>query len=228
MAIMTPASEGTCRLLTIAPELRNKIYELAFTGDDASGKMVDPFEASPPSKNLLLACRQTYEEARGIQRTAYRAYWSTTRFLVDNVIPCRENLNFTDGDLAHVQHVKLRTPRSHLVFIQSSRSRADMRFDLEIARGIRWIDDPVLVLTRCADGKWWCTSVKDQPVTENEAYCFRAIRYDRVWYEAGNAEAKAKRMEPPFKPITKKELLVLHSPRQSRMKSRRADHEGGT
>lgn len=67
-----------CRLLTLPPELRNSIWELAFT----SPPSVDVLDTSPPSKSLLLACRQIYAEAKCLYNTQFRLYWSTTLFTI--------------------------------------------------------------------------------------------------------------------------------------------------
>ena len=47
----------------IAPEIRNHIYELALTTSDPDTE-VNLLEAEPPSKALLLTCRQVYDEVK--------------------------------------------------------------------------------------------------------------------------------------------------------------------
>ena len=59
-------------LLKLAAELRNTIYELAFTPDhDDDSIGVELVEATGPSKALLLTCREIYDEARGIHKQAH-------------------------------------------------------------------------------------------------------------------------------------------------------------
>ncbi|KAK4619601.1 hypothetical protein CLAFUW4_11275 [Fulvia fulva] len=70
------------RLLALPGELRNTIYELVFTSDNADGK-VDVRDASPPPKALLLTCKQVYNETRRIHRDAHRKYWKETTFVLD-------------------------------------------------------------------------------------------------------------------------------------------------
>lgn len=67
-----------CRLLSLAPELRNRIYELAF--DELSDGPVDLLNTKPPSRPLLLTCRAIHAEAGPIYKHAYRQYWSTNHF----------------------------------------------------------------------------------------------------------------------------------------------------
>ncbi|KAK4628634.1 uncharacterized protein CLAFUR5_04634 [Fulvia fulva] len=74
-----------CRLLQLPAELRNTIYELAFTPDHHEDEDVDLFEAKPPTNALLTACSQTYNEAAQIYKEAYRKYWTTTPFRITSV-----------------------------------------------------------------------------------------------------------------------------------------------
>ncbi|KAK5678614.1 hypothetical protein LTS10_009058 [Elasticomyces elasticus] len=72
------SDQSQCRLFTLPAELRNGIYELAFTVD-----MEEPIEllsAVPPANSLILTCRRVYDEAAGIYRGAYRAFWTVGHF----------------------------------------------------------------------------------------------------------------------------------------------------
>ncbi|KAK4496208.1 hypothetical protein PRZ48_012188 [Zasmidium cellare] len=70
-----------CLLLDKLPaELRNRVWEFAFAPDDDSE--VELAEATPPSKNLLLTCRQIYDESYGLYQPAYRDYFRTTKFRI--------------------------------------------------------------------------------------------------------------------------------------------------
>lgn len=68
-------------LQTIPAELRNNIYELAFTSDQEGP--IEFCKAAPPSNALLLACKQIHNEAVQIYRAAYHRYWSTSEFVID-------------------------------------------------------------------------------------------------------------------------------------------------
>lgn len=93
-------SEGLpppCRFLDKLPaELRNNVYELALCSaaeEENQIRIAIPNSAAqppglhlcyarPPSKNLLLTCREIYHEARGIYKCHYRQFWQTTRFFI--------------------------------------------------------------------------------------------------------------------------------------------------
>jgi len=70
--------QSGCRLLLLAPELRNSIYELVF--DESSDSPVDLRHTNPPSRALLLTCRAIHAETSLVYRHAYRQYWSTNDF----------------------------------------------------------------------------------------------------------------------------------------------------
>lgn len=65
--------------LDLTAELRNTIYELAFTSNKSTDKTgVNLLTATPPSKNLLSCSKQIYNEARGIYKCGYRRFWTET------------------------------------------------------------------------------------------------------------------------------------------------------
>lgn len=73
-------SPGTpCYLLKLPAELRNRIYDLAFTD---RGQTIELFSAAPPSRALLRTCRQIYEEAASIYTAALLdpGFWSGKHF----------------------------------------------------------------------------------------------------------------------------------------------------
>lgn len=83
--VQTNNGSGTaepCHLLSLSPELRNSIYEFAFTTNrpDVSG-CVELADALGPAKDLLLTCRQIYDEAAGLQKRAHCRYWTETHFV---------------------------------------------------------------------------------------------------------------------------------------------------
>ncbi|KAK5678584.1 hypothetical protein LTS10_009028 [Elasticomyces elasticus] len=107
----THTGPQTCKLLTIAPELRNVIYELALFEPNAG--LVDLLSAGSPSGNLLSTCRQVMDEAKGIYAEAYRRYWSETNFVLRTIgrrIVSRDlPVNFTERDLAQIRHLQFST-----------------------------------------------------------------------------------------------------------------------
>lgn len=77
-------------LWDLPAELRNTIYALSFTTDNTdTGERdyINLLYADPPSKSLLLVCRQAYNEARGLYRTAYQLYWSKNSFIMHIMVP---------------------------------------------------------------------------------------------------------------------------------------------
>ncbi|KAK5121279.1 hypothetical protein LTR85_005445 [Meristemomyces frigidus] len=76
---MSDAPPALCRLLALPPELRNLLYELAFTTADAGDK-TKITHACGPSPILLLTCRQVHFEATPIFQHAQNHYWSTGKF----------------------------------------------------------------------------------------------------------------------------------------------------
>ncbi|KAK3629269.1 hypothetical protein LTR56_018156 [Elasticomyces elasticus] len=74
------SDQSECKLFALPPELRNAIYELAFTVH-----MEEPIEllsAIPPSNSFILTCRQIRDEAAGIYREACRSFWTTGHFVL--------------------------------------------------------------------------------------------------------------------------------------------------
>lgn len=107
---ITTTAEARCHFFRSPPELRNRIYQLTFpdTPDE-----VDLLNANPPSKALLLTCRQAYQDVRFMYRKAFCDFWSQPRFFIrlpPNEITTISALKikaaaarFKEDDLAHVQ-----------------------------------------------------------------------------------------------------------------------------
>ncbi|USW48804.1 hypothetical protein Slin15195_G021230 [Septoria linicola] len=77
----TSEFSNPCFLLDLLPaELRNNIYELAFTTEHEPGEVVALFDAKPPVKNLLSTCQTVNKEARGMYLEAYRKFWREIKF----------------------------------------------------------------------------------------------------------------------------------------------------
>lgn len=82
-------STTRCILLALPAEMRNQIFELSFTSNQSTD---DFFRANPPSKALLMTCRQIHVECKGMYDIAYRSYWMNTKFsiLLDNKWTARD------------------------------------------------------------------------------------------------------------------------------------------
>lgn len=74
-------ADETCHLLKLPPELRNQIYDSAFhVSPDSDGFVY--FTTKPPAKDVLMTCRQIYNEAKGWYKHAYRRFWSEGHFMI--------------------------------------------------------------------------------------------------------------------------------------------------
>ncbi|KAK5719267.1 hypothetical protein LTR15_007790 [Elasticomyces elasticus] len=102
------AAEQQCALLSLSPEMRNKIYELAFT---SNAPEVDSFKPAPPTKALLLSCKKVWQEAKGLHKAAYRTYYESTTFVIEHseVTKTTYDMPCTDEDLSHMRNVALLT-----------------------------------------------------------------------------------------------------------------------
>ncbi|RMY69187.1 hypothetical protein D0863_06624 [Hortaea werneckii] len=100
-------------LMKLPPELRNEIYELAlFQEADDDYDPVDLMYPYPPSKDLLLSCREIYHEAKGIYKQAYRAFWETSTFIIDDVADMPETMvdfqrRFREKEVEVVHHLTM-------------------------------------------------------------------------------------------------------------------------
>lgn len=77
--------------LALPAEMRNHIYELAFTPN--TSQPVNLFEADPPSKSLLLTNHQIHNEASQYFQEAYKAYWRDASFIIDRRVPTAAELS---------------------------------------------------------------------------------------------------------------------------------------
>ncbi|KAK4619186.1 hypothetical protein CLAFUW4_12234 [Fulvia fulva] len=106
------SSNTACPFFDKLPaELRLDIYELAFSSNTDSEAEEDLRAVKPPSRNILLTCKNAHSEAHGLYKTAYRRYWSSTKFIFEAVNSGSESypaLTFpTDRDLAHITSLRV-------------------------------------------------------------------------------------------------------------------------
>lgn len=90
---------------TIPPEIRNRIYELVLATPNA-GIEVDLLTAQPPSKALLLTCRQIYDEVKYMEVSFYQYLLpgrclksAADRLVCRSKVPCRLSQIFVRDDL---------------------------------------------------------------------------------------------------------------------------------
>ncbi|KAK3623563.1 hypothetical protein LTR56_021526 [Elasticomyces elasticus] len=99
------ATSQTSTLLTIPPEMRNVIYELVFSVDRRG--LVDLIDSAPPSKSILLTCREIYTEAAKMHKHAYQDYWRSTPFSLatKRLPPSSWDVNFSLQELSKVRYL---------------------------------------------------------------------------------------------------------------------------
>ncbi|KAK4624450.1 hypothetical protein CLAFUW4_05666 [Fulvia fulva] len=83
--------------LSLSPELRNRVYELAFEPPLVlEAHLVVLLKSTPPPKALLPTCRTVYEEARKMHHATHRQSWTTNQFCI----------HARTADLANILHKK--------------------------------------------------------------------------------------------------------------------------
>ncbi|KAK3672718.1 hypothetical protein LTR78_007304 [Recurvomyces mirabilis] len=80
----SPKNIRVCHILQLPPELRNAIFETAYTVTPAEKRPL--FQRDGLSWELLLTCRQIYKEALGIREQAHHTYWSQKALVADKVL----------------------------------------------------------------------------------------------------------------------------------------------
>ncbi|KAK5744155.1 hypothetical protein LTR17_002185 [Elasticomyces elasticus] len=100
--------QQTCRLLTLPPELRDDITEMAV--NNIPRDRVDLLTAIPPGNGLLCACRQTYQETKCLYEDARHRYWADTKFTIArNVLLTSSRVHFTASNLFIIRHIHFTT-----------------------------------------------------------------------------------------------------------------------
>lgn len=149
-----------CPLFKLAPELRNEIYDLAFSSDTEPTRPVDLLQARSPSAALLLSCREIYEEAKGLYAHAIEDYWGKQHFEID-IDALVENggaslpKHITDDVLKHVRHLALIGTRTS--FEGLSISALEPLSPFWACTGVR----APSALERRGDGKWQIGKLAD-------------------------------------------------------------------
>lgn len=127
-----PALQSDCLFLNKVPaELRNEIYELAFTSSDDDEVEIDLSnfgpprrpsllikgevelsKAHPPDSALLSTCQQIQSEATQLYKRVSHKYWTDTHFVIVNMKPigltARLEIQSLKQDLWGVQNPRLK------------------------------------------------------------------------------------------------------------------------
>ncbi|SMQ46657.1 unnamed protein product [Zymoseptoria tritici ST99CH_3D7] len=82
----TASAIQPCPLLGLSAELRNNVWELAYTFRKESGTETDLLGDQCPTTALLLTCRQIKSEAIGFFEAAESRYWEQDLFVLEHVI----------------------------------------------------------------------------------------------------------------------------------------------
>ena len=78
---MASASQAACPLFQKLPsEVRNQIYEYAFTTDKSRHKALVTAAIKRPDNNFSLTCQRVFAEANGIYQVARTTYWKKSTF----------------------------------------------------------------------------------------------------------------------------------------------------
>ncbi|KAK4895297.1 hypothetical protein LTR27_006640 [Elasticomyces elasticus] len=202
--LSTHTAPQSCRLLTIAAELRNKIYELAL--NEVNIGLVDLLSAGSPNKNLLLTCHQALDEAKGIYASACRRYWGETNFILRRNGTRYHNLpvSFTEHELAHIRHVQYSTTFGRL----QRGGIEDVTLPAQIP------DDQVhgfrCLFTRLPGNTWWCPPTAAEPSRSLMVFVGVSVgAYVLEYYEEVTLEDLHSLHPGGFAPIDNEELNEL-------------------
>lgn len=131
----------------LPPELRNEVYKLAFASDDDS-KGIRLIDAAPPSKALIVTCRQTHAESAKLYKAMYRDYWRTNKFLIEESVSYGYQSRLTDHvpvnramDVDHIEHLTVILDMTSLNPLAPKRI---MTITLEDSRGLWSLNDDLL------------------------------------------------------------------------------------
>lgn len=83
---MALASQAACPLFQqLPPEVRNQIYEYAFTTYKSRHKALVTAAIKRPDNNFLITCQRGFAEANGIYQVARTTYWEKSTFYLDRL-----------------------------------------------------------------------------------------------------------------------------------------------
>ncbi|KAK3617658.1 hypothetical protein LTR56_025125 [Elasticomyces elasticus] len=132
--------------LAIARELRNSIYDLAFT-DDVQPP-INLLTARPPSSAIVFVCTQTAAEAQQMFRSYSDSYWQRAQLYLEAEVG--ETITITNlcmRALANVRQLDLRvTLDKTLAPVAGSSLSVLHAVELKILR---------ITFRGLADGRWW-------------------------------------------------------------------------
>ncbi|KAK3617662.1 hypothetical protein LTR56_025129 [Elasticomyces elasticus] len=201
-----PPAVQTAKLLTIAPELRNNIYELVFTPKTGP---VDIRYVRPPSAALVKTCRKAREETLQMYRSCKERYLRETTFiLTSRRSPGFDGImNFTLSDLQSMRSLRFKISARHL----------QNRFD----GFLRTADyaataTPMCTFERHAVGAWFCCEISGVAIPASVQVGYPMLFDDGAGWVAASTlmpwvapwvAAKAKRKV--LQPLGRAELSAL-------------------
>lgn len=114
---MNPQSKSP--IFKLPRELRDMIYDYAFTATQHRFIALWGVEAHAPNPNLTLTCRRIHDETVELQQAALRAFWSTNHFTIscrhgsdswqtcNFIIPLLEKYTVTPRQVEHMTHITI-------------------------------------------------------------------------------------------------------------------------
>ncbi|KAK5737838.1 hypothetical protein LTR17_006486 [Elasticomyces elasticus] len=203
MTTPTPAS----RLLALPPEIRNAIWELSFSGTD---REVDLLTCHAPSLDLLLACHQIYEEAKGFWPSKRGEYFSTTNFTITSPASVPQAAaSLSDRDIAAIRHIKLVVCMRDTQTLGSPRSTVVLYNYLQDAKVYAHHGDYVLECVRLPGQlRYWESETTWVPKMQTRMFVNICVRNDHVRCHIW-AFDNERLPSSAFTAITREELSVL-------------------
>ncbi|KAK5744147.1 hypothetical protein LTR17_002177 [Elasticomyces elasticus] len=197
-----PSAVQTSKLLNIAAELRNNIYELVFALKTGP---VDVRYVELPSAALVETCRQARKETLQMYRFSKECYLRETTFiLTSRPSPGFDGImNFTLRDLQSMRSLRFKISAVHL----------QNRFGILPAAG--YVATSICTFERHAVGAWFCCEIGNVAIPASIGYpmlyndgagwvaCSDAAPWVAPW-----VAAKASRYEL-FQPVRRLELSAL-------------------
>ncbi|KAK5744201.1 hypothetical protein LTR17_002231 [Elasticomyces elasticus] len=202
MAAPPPSSS----LLTLPPEVRNAIWELSFSG---TNRTVDLFESRAPAADLLLACHQICEEAKGFWPGKRGEYFSTTSFTITSPPYVLLSVSFSDHDITAIRHIKLLVRVRDIRTVGNPRSTVMLYNHLQDAKVYAHHGDYVLNCARLPGPvRYWESETIWVPKIQTKLFVNLCVRNDHVRCAIWPSDNE--RMPGlAFNPITREELSVL-------------------